>query len=144
MLLTTFLNILGSSVGFLSALFFALGTIRLRTKDIVGIAGTYWDFNLNLADSIASQRAEYIAGALLLLLSFSLQLSANLVPPTSEPFLLQSFGCAISEIAAAFALLLVRSVLFRNAIAKSTRKQVRLLQAEQMAAAELATKSRVP
>ena len=71
--LSTFLNIFGASIGFLSALFFALGTLRLRTKDIVGIAGTYWDFNQHLADSIASQRAEYIAGALLLLASFSLQ-----------------------------------------------------------------------
>ena len=120
MLLPTFLNILGASLGFLSALFFALGTLRLRTKDIVGIAGTYWEFNQNLADSIASQRAEYIAGALLLLASFALQVAANLVPSTLLPF-----GFALCIIGIGFLSIAVLAWLLCRSLAARTRTAVR-------------------
>jgi hypothetical protein len=122
---STFLNIFGVSIGFLSALYFALGTLRLRTKDIVGIAGTYWDFNQHLADSIASQRAEYIAGALLLLMSFTLQFAANLVPPTLQPSQLQSFGCAFSAIGLALLAIAVLSWLLCRSLAAKTKAAVR-------------------
>ena len=126
MLLSTFLNILGSSVGLLSALFFALGTLRLRTKDIVGIAGTYWDFNQNLADSIASQRAEYIAGALLLLVSFALQLAANLVPSTLQPPpQLQPFSCALSAIGLALLAIAGLSWFLCRSLSAKTKSAVR-------------------
>ena len=125
MLLSTFLNILGSSVGLLSALFFALGTLRLRTKDIVGIAGTYCNFNQHLADSIASQRAEYIAGALLLLVSFALQVAANLVPSTLQPSQLQPFGCALSAIGLALLAIAGLSWFLCRSLSAKTKSAVR-------------------
>ena len=107
------------------------------------VAATYWNSNQHWGDSIADQRADYIVGALLLLLAFLSQLLATLVPSTFEPSLLQPFGCAIAEILAVLVLLLVCSILFRNAIAKSTKSQVRKIQAAVIAAqeAEIAKRS---
>ena len=143
MTFTTFLNILGASVGFMSAVFFSIGAMTITPEKIFKVAATYWDANQHWGDSIADQRADYIAGALLLLLAFSAQLSANLIPSASEPSLLQPFGCAIAEIVAALALLLVCSVLLRNAISKSTRQRVRQLQTEELAAQEIAAKKSI-
>ena len=143
MTFTTFLNILGASVGFMSAVFFSIGAMTMTPEKIFKVAATYWDANQHWGDSIADQRADYIAGALLLLLAFSAQLSANLIPSASEPSLLQPFGCAIAEIVAALALLLVCSVLLRNAISKSTRQRVRQLQTEELAAQEIAAKKSI-
>ena len=137
MLLSTFLNVLGLSVGAMSALFFAAGALFVSTKDLYEITSGAWDVERHVwGDSIADQRADYIVGALLLLLSFASQLAANLVPSTFEPSPLQPFGCAIAEIAAALALLLVCSVLLRSAIAKSTKSQVRQMQSAVIAAQE--------
>lgn len=125
--LDKYLGILGACVGLLSALFFAFGTLRLRYKDIVGIAGTYWDFNLHLADSIASQRAEYIVGALLLLLSFSLQLAANLVPPDIGPSFLQQFDAAVLAILLAVSATAFLSWLLVASVSARTQQKVRKL-----------------
>lgn len=138
MTLSTFLNILGSCIGFMSAVFFSVGATMMTPSLICKISATYWDANQHWGDSIADQQADYIAGGLLLLVSFSLQLAANLVPSTFSPSLLQPFGYAISEIVAAISFLLLCSVLLRNAIAKSTKQQVRQMQKEQMEAEEKA------
>ncbi|TRZ92075.1 MAG: hypothetical protein D4R84_13045 [Rhodocyclaceae bacterium] len=141
MLLTTFLNILGACVGFLSAIFFSIGAMIMTPMNIHKIAASYWDANQHWGDCISEQRADYIAGGLLLLLSFLLQLSANLVQPTAEPYLIEPLGCAVAEIATAVSFLLICSLLLRNAVAKNTKQQVRQLQMEELAAQELATKN---
>lgn len=134
MTLSTFLNILGACIGFMSAVFFSVGATMMTPELICKISATYWDANQHWGDSIADQRADYIAGGLLLLLSFSLQLSANLVPSALSPSLLQPFGCAIAEIVAVISFLLVCAVLLRNAISKSTKRQVHQMQKEQLEA----------
>ena len=132
--LSTFLNILGASIGLMSAVSFSFGAMMMTPTNIRKISVMYMDANQHWADSIADQRADYIVGGVLLLLSFFLQLSASLVSPTVDPSLLQPFGCAIAEIAATLAFLLVCSFLLRNAIAKSTRQEVRKIQTEELAA----------
>ena len=144
MQLSTFLNIFGACIGFMSASFFSVGAMMMTPEKIQKVAASYWDANQHWGDSIADQRADYIVGGLLLLVSFSSQLAANLVPLSAEPSLLQPYGCAIAEILPLLSLLLVCSVLLRNAIAKSTRQSVRQMQAEKIAAAEQAAKNRVP
>ena len=144
MLLSTFLNILGACIGFISALFFAFGALMMTAEKINIIAATYWDANRHWGDSIAEQRADYIAGALLLLLSFLLQLLANLVPSGAQPSLLQPFGCAIAEIVAVAAFLLVCSSLLRGSLSKSTISKVLRLQAEAEAKEALEAKSPLP
>jgi len=142
MLLSTFINILGACIGFMSASFFAFGALVMSAEKINVIAASYYDANRDWGDSIADQRADYISGALLLLLSFSSQLAANLVPPTSEPSLLQPYGCAIAEIVAVVALLLVLSVWLRLAVARTTKQKVHRLQELRIAAR--ATKTNAP
>lgn len=126
----------------MSAVFFSVGAILVTPMNIFKISTSYWDSNEHWADSIAEQRADYIAGGLLLLLSFFLQLLAILVHSTTAPSLLQPFGCAIAEIVAAVALLLGCFVLLRNAISKTTKTKVRQLQQERLEAEELKPKVR--
>ena len=64
------LETIAASVGFLAALFFGLGALVIRPKEIIDISSTYWDYNENLQKSLVAQRADYIIGALLLLVSF--------------------------------------------------------------------------
>ena len=86
MLMSTFFSVLGLSVGAMSALFFAAGALFVSTKDLYEITSGAWDVERHLwGDSIADQRANYIAGALLLLLSFGLQLAATLTPSCEQP-----------------------------------------------------------
>ncbi|MDO8343491.1 MAG: hypothetical protein Q7T48_09855 [Cellvibrio sp.] len=67
----------------------------MTEKDINKVASSGWGgFSRGMADSITAQRADYTAGALLLVLSFSLQIAANLVSPTLQPELLQIPGYA--------------------------------------------------
>jgi hypothetical protein len=120
----------------MSAMFFAVGAIMMHPQKIFDVAAMYWDANQPWGDSIAEQRADYIAGALLLLASFSLQLAATLVPSGIAPSLLQPVGCATAEIVSVLALLLVLAVLLRNFVAKSTKEKVRQLIASDLVTVE--------
>ncbi|MEI6302803.1 MAG: hypothetical protein WCR74_15275 [Betaproteobacteria bacterium] len=142
MLLSTYLNILGACLGFISAMFFAIGALGMHPQNILKISTSYWDANQHWADSIADQRADYIVGALLLILSFSSQLAANLVPSDAAPSFLQPLGYAIAEIIAVVSFLLICSVLLRAAVAKTTRQKVQQLQKEKLAAEDLVAKNR--
>ena len=140
--LVTFLNIFAACLGFLAALFFAAGAAFTTPTKVFKTASMQWDMNEHWADTLADQRADYIAGALLLLLSFASQLLANIAPSSAEPSLLQPIGCAVAEIVALLALLLLCAILLRNAVAKSTKAKVRQLAATAEAQAELEAKSR--
>jgi uncharacterized membrane protein len=144
MLLSTFLNILGASIGAMSAMFFAVGALFLSKKNIYEITSMKWDVHQEWADSIADQRADYIVGALLLVLSFLSQIAANLAPPTSAPSLLQPFGYAIAEIVAVVAVLLVCSLLFRRVNANATKEALRKWRAAELATLGPETKNDAP
>ena len=82
------LSIAASSFGVISAVFFAIGNALNSTEKITQQTGTYWDFNEPLARSLAAQRAQYVTGALLLLIAFVLQVlaaSASSTTPASLP-----------------------------------------------------------
>lgn len=133
MLIPTFLSVLGLSVGAMSAIFFAAGALFVSTKTLYEITSGAWDVEHHLwSDSIADQRANYIVGALLLLLSFGLQLAAILVPSTSAPSLLQPLCYAIVGIFAVLALVLGCSLFFRAAHARSTKLQLRQMREKEM------------
>lgn len=67
--------------GFISAVFFAVGSAFLSQSKAVAQARTYWGFNLAYAKAIVSQSAQYAVGALLLFLAFLLQVVAALASP---------------------------------------------------------------
>lgn len=111
-------------------MYFASGMLRMSAEDVWRTVRSHWDINEHQLRSEAAQRSEYIVGATFLLLSFSLQLSANLVPPSLEPSFLHSPWCAVAAIAAALALLFVLSTTVRGSILQSTVTKVLQLQAE--------------
>ena len=137
-----FLNIFSACLGFIAVMYFAAGMLRMNAEDVWRTVRNNWDINEHQLRSIAAQRAEYIVGATFLLLSFSSQLSANLVPSSLEPSFLQPYGCAVSEIASALALLLVLSTTARGSILQSTVTRVLKLQAEAEAREQLEIESR--
>jgi hypothetical protein len=138
--LAQFFNLLSACLGFAAAAFFAAGALLTGPIRISRISTSYWDANVHWADSICDQRADYISGALLLVLSFSFQLWANLIPSEPLPTQFQPYGCAIAEIGAAVVFLLLLALLLRNAVSKSTKEAVRRMQAEAMAIGELESK----
>ncbi len=111
-----------------------MGALAMTPTKIQRIACSYWDANQHWGDSLAEQRADYIVGAVLLLLSFSLQLVGSLVPSTIEPAFLQPLGYIIVAIAAPVVVLLIGAVILRNLIATKTKGRVRGIQAEVFAA----------
>ena len=90
--LVMFLSIFAACVGFMAALFFAAGAALTTPTKVFKTASMQWDMNEHWADALADQRADYLAGALLLLLSFASQLLANVFPSSVEPYLLQPIG----------------------------------------------------
>lgn len=132
MTLQTFLNLIAACLGFLAALFFVVGVAHLRAADIKRIASSGWGgFSQNLADSFATQRAEYLAGAILLVLSFVSQLAANVVDSNLRPAALQPEDHAFRLIFALVLGLLVLAVALRYAVAKGTKARVRALLASE-------------
>lgn len=136
MSLSLYLNVLGLCVGFMSAVFFSAGALAMTPDKIQRIATSYWDTNQHWGDSLVDQRADYVMGAALLLISFSLQLAGNVVPATITPAILQPIGCASSQIIVAIAVLLASSIALRNLISNKTKVQVREIQDAVLAAEE--------
>jgi hypothetical protein len=77
----TICSLLAACFGFVSALFFGVGSAFLSQSKTVALSGTYWGFNPVLAEATVSQSAQYAIGALLLVFSFILQV---LVVPASQ------------------------------------------------------------
>lgn len=77
------LTLAAASVGFISAVFFCIGTVLNSAEKILAQSTPYWDFSLPVASSLTAQRAQYAVGALLLLASFLLQVAAALASSTT-------------------------------------------------------------
>lgn len=89
---STALTILSATVGFCASVFFCVGSALNSTKNIVKQATPYWDFSEPVAHALASQRAQYATGAMLLAISFPLQVAATLASPTTPANLPQWLG----------------------------------------------------
>lgn len=72
-----------ATVGFASAIFFCIGNASNTSAKILTQATPYWDFSRPVASSLAAQRAQYVIGALLLLIAFALQVAAALASSTN-------------------------------------------------------------
>jgi len=77
------LTLAAASVGFVSAVFFCIGSILNTSAKILLQSTPYWDFSAPVARALTSQRAQYVVGALLLVISFCLQVSAALACSTT-------------------------------------------------------------
>jgi len=72
------ITLTAASVGFVSAVFFCIGNFFNSSEKILLQSTPFWDFNKFVARALAAQRAQYVVGALLLLISFLLQVTAAL------------------------------------------------------------------
>ena len=86
------LNVTAASLGFISALFFCVGSIFNTTESILLQATPFYDFSEPIALSLSAEKAQYSVGALLLVMSFFCQIVAATVSPTRSPRLLQTLG----------------------------------------------------
>ena len=69
-----FIALLATSLGLLGSLFMARGVLQMSPDIIVKLSGTYWGFNSHEIKSLASQRADLMAGIEILIIAFCIQL----------------------------------------------------------------------
>ena len=88
------LTLAAAAVGFAAALFFCVGNVLNTARRIVDQASPRWDFSEPVARALASQRAQYVVGAVLLIAAFLVQVmaaTASASAPASLPQWLQSW-----------------------------------------------------
>ena len=121
------LQLIAAGFGFMSALFFALGALTTKSQDIVDLASTYWDYNESLQITLTVQRADYLVGALLLLVTFLLQISAIMSNSSAVVF-----GSAWSVPMAAISVGMLLALSLRKLVIHLTAKRVDVIRASQM------------
>lgn len=133
---TTFLNILGASIGFMSAGFFAVGATTLTAKDIYSTVVMRHTINDHWYKAVSSQRAEYMAGSALLLFAFLVQLASNVVPKDVSPTFLASSTCAWLTLGLFCLVLLLAALLFRRSVSASCSTKVHDMWKQEVASHE--------
>jgi hypothetical protein len=92
------ITLAAATVGFVSAFFFCIGNALNTSEKILLQSTPFWDFNRPLASSLAAQRAQYVIGALLLLVAFALQVAAALASsstPAALPLYLHTWPAIV-------------------------------------------------
>lgn len=72
-MLRTLIQATALTVTLIASFFWIRGSAALSVKDIAALAGTYWGHNPAVLKNLASQKADSLIAAFLLLLSFILQ-----------------------------------------------------------------------
>lgn len=83
------LTLIAATVGFLAATFFCIGNAFNSIEKITLLSTSFYDFSEPVSRALASQRAQYVTGGLLLLFSFILQIAAALASSTNHASLPQ-------------------------------------------------------
>ena len=83
-MLRTFIQVLALTTVLISSIFLIRGTISLSKKDLAELSSTKFGYNLDVTKNLCRQRADYVIGFVLLLLSFFLQLGNMLWPMTID------------------------------------------------------------
>jgi hypothetical protein len=111
--------LISASIGFVSGIFFCIGNVLNSAKQIAAQGTPYFGFSVPLARSLAAQRAQYVVGALLLVVSFALQVAATIASPTTHvnlPRWIQPWPCFVLAVLVSTSLLAgVASVLLYKA-----------------------------
>lgn len=120
------ISITGVSMGLVAALFLCVGGASMSATSITKLSKMRWDFNQDVARSLAAQRAQYATGALLLLGSFVLQATGLFASPTNLVTLPQCFqtwhALALSVMTAAGAVgLVLCTIIYMTTISKMLR-----------------------
>ena len=84
MLIDRFASIISALLGFTGVMFVLKGVARLSPDLIAKVAQTYLEFNVTQIQSLASQKADFVTGAALVLIACVIQASSLLF--LREPF----------------------------------------------------------
>jgi hypothetical protein len=79
--LTTVLDLMAAVLGLFSGAFFCVGVLHVKKSTLVSIATLMWGSDTIVATEFAQQRSDFIFGAVLLFLSFLVQVVSKLLPP---------------------------------------------------------------
>ena len=101
-----------------AAIFLARGNLGLSAQVIAELSSTKWGYNLDVAKSLAGQRADTWIGLVLILIAFILQLVNSLWPMRWMDFSVSKSGVVISVIVSGLAFLLF-SLLARKVSSKT-------------------------
>jgi hypothetical protein len=83
-LIDRFASIMSAILGFTGLMFVVKGVARLSPDLIAKVSQTYLEFNVTQIQSLASQKADFVSGAVLVLIACLIQTSALLL--VREPF----------------------------------------------------------
>src|SRR5262249_32781329 len=83
-LIDRFASIISALLGFTGVMFVLKGVARLSPDLIAKVAQTYLEFNVTQIQSLASQKADFVTGAALVLIACLIQASSLLL--LREPF----------------------------------------------------------
>lgn len=86
MLIDRFASILSAILGFAGVMFVLKGVSRLSPDLIAKVSQTYLEFNVTQIQNLASQKADFVTGAVLVLIACLLQTSVLVF--VREPFLI--------------------------------------------------------
>lgn len=118
------LTLLSASCGFVAAVFFCIGNAFNSAKNIALQSSSFYNANLALARSLAAQRAQYAAGALLLVAAFVLQVWAALASSTSLATLPQLIDTWLSLVLAGVVAISLVGIAIAANIYKTTMRKV--------------------
>lgn len=73
---SSLIQLIAACVGIIGSIFFAVGVMRQSIESMARLSGTYWDWNPKMPAALAAQKADYLFGGGLILLSFTIQLAS--------------------------------------------------------------------
>ncbi len=121
-------TLLAACFGFVAAVFFCVGNAMNSSDKILLQATPFWDFSEPVARALASQRAQYAVGALLLVVSFLLQVAAALASsstPANLPQWLHTWPYLVLAVLAPTALIAggCSALLYKTTMRQVLRKE---------------------
>jgi len=90
MVLATIIDVFAATVGLISGVFFSMGVLTVKDSTLQKIAFQMWDKGFVIATELAQQKAQFMAGAVLLAASFLAQMVGKFLPPASATNFLNS------------------------------------------------------
>jgi hypothetical protein len=120
--LSTILSFFASISGLAASIFFVRGALSLSANSMCELGRSYYGLNEEVINSLSTQKADFVVGALVLLASFLLQVLAicpliqNLVVAVSREFILFMAVATVSVLAL---LLIAARILRRRFMSKA-------------------------
>jgi len=101
-MLRTLIQATALIVTLIASFFWIRGSIALTAKDIAALAKTFYGFNATVINNLAMQKSDSLVAALLLLLSFILQMVNVAWPMRISDFAVDKKGLVLAVIISIF------------------------------------------